>query len=554
MLHLAIVGPGLVGSEFIEQIIRSKLPFFRIVAISNSRRMLVNAHGLNPTSWSNDLAASKMETDLAALARHTASTATAVPGSRSVIIDCTSSDDVAKQYPYWLGLGLNIVTPNKKAFSGDAALWRDIFEAAKKSNSRVFHESTVGAGLPILSTLKDLVETGDTINRIEGIFSGTLSYLFNNFSSPSPATTTGASKSFSSIVTTAKSLGYTEPDPRDDLNGMDVARKVVILARVAGIGLDLKTLDVQNIVPEELRSATSADDFMKALPSGDKHFDALNEDAKKEGCVLRYVGCVDPVNGCSVKLAKYPLSHPFAALTGSDNIVAFTTKYFPSPLIIQGAGAGAAVTAFGMFSDLLKIARINGHNLSAVPSRSLDNSSAPSFSFIKRLALVSLLSNPSKKPGCDYLIVDVREPAEFRKLHIRTAQNVPSTRLLANDTTDDRFLALIRSAQREAAVGDGAADVAGDNNSEVVIEPGNRDKHDDGNGDQGDDGSLARYLIFHCNLSLIRGPAAAARAVEVLARTGNTAVTVSLLDGGYAEWKREYANNRRLMVSASRVP
>ncbi|KAI8591368.1 homoserine dehydrogenase-domain-containing protein [Geranomyces variabilis] len=357
MLNLAIIGPGLVGSEFIAQITRAKLSFVRIVAISNSRHMLLNAHGLSPASWTSDLAASSTQADLAELARHTASTAAATPGSRSVIVDCTSSEHVAQRYPEWLDQGLSIVTPNKKAFSGEAALWKDIFGAAKRSKSLVLHESTVGAGLPILSTLKDLVETGDSISRIEGIFSGTLSYLFNNFSSPSPA---AASASFSSIVTKAKSLGYTEPDPRDDLNGMDVARKVVILARVAGLELDLNTLEVQNIVPKELQTAASADEFMAALPSADKHFDALNEEAWKEGCVLRYVGCVDPVNGCSVKLAKYPLSHPFAALTGSDNIVAFTTSYFPSPLIIQGAGAGAAVTSFGMFSDLLKISRVHG--------------------------------------------------------------------------------------------------------------------------------------------------------------------------------------------------
>ncbi|KAJ2129771.1 Homoserine dehydrogenase, partial [Coemansia sp. RSA 921] len=150
--------------------------------------------------------------------------------------------------------------------------------------------------------------------------------------------------------------GYTEPDPRDDLNGMDVARKVTILGRVAGYELSTNTLPVENIVPEELRSVSTADEFMARLPEFDEHFKKLNDEALASGSVLRYVGMVDGVNNqSSVKLARYPLDHPFASLKGSDNIIAFTTERFPNPLIVQGAGAGAAVTAFGIFSDLIKV-------------------------------------------------------------------------------------------------------------------------------------------------------------------------------------------------------
>ncbi|KND01989.1 homoserine dehydrogenase [Spizellomyces punctatus DAOM BR117] len=343
-LNLAIIGPGLVGSEFISQV--AKTPYIKLIAIANSTRMLLHQTGTSATTWKADLTASQTATDLKALIDHAAAR------QPCVVVDCTSSEAVATSYPEWLDKGLHVVTPNKKAFSGDLGLWKKITENKK---SLVYHESTVGAGLPILSTLKDLVETGDEIVRIEGIFSGTLSYIFNNFSS-----TAGSSGQFSKTVTVAKELGYTEPDPRDDLNGMDVARKVVILGRVAGIDLDLSTLPVENIVPEALRGVPTADEFMSKLPTFDDHFEQLNQAALKENSVLRYVGLVDPNGNSSVKLMKYPASHPFASLKGSDNIIAFTTKRFPNPLIVQGAGAGAAVTAFGMFADVLKIARILG--------------------------------------------------------------------------------------------------------------------------------------------------------------------------------------------------
>lgn len=198
-----------------------------------------------------------------------------------------------------------------------------------------------------------MVNTGDEIVKIEGIFSGTLSYIFNNFS------ILGQDKpvKFSKVVAEAKKLGYTEPDPRDDLNGMDVARKVTILGRVAGLNLSIENLQLQNIVPEELRCIKTGDEFMEKITVFDDYFDKLNQDALKENSVLRYVGIVDPNGISKVILQKYPSSHPFSSLKGSDNVIAFTTKRFPNPLIIQGAGAGAAVTAFGMFSDVLKIGR-----------------------------------------------------------------------------------------------------------------------------------------------------------------------------------------------------
>ncbi|KAF9183353.1 hypothetical protein BGZ51_002736 [Haplosporangium sp. Z 767] len=352
VVNVAIVGVGLVGSEFICQVLSTQSKKIAVVAVANSRQFLTSSSPLTD-SWKEDLtggSASKPFT----LDAFTASLAASKATNPTVVLDCTSNEAVAAYYPTWLEGGFHVVTPNKKAFSGDLALYKKIKELSSQPGSpMVYHESTVGAGLPVINTLNDLVQTGDKIVKIEGIFSGTLSYIFNNFST---LDATAKPVKFSEVVSVAKDLGYTEPDPRDDLNGMDVARKVIILGRVAGLDLTQETVQVENIVPELLRNA-SPEEFMTKLPEFDAHFEKLNQEAIQNGQVLRYVGLVDPVHGkSSVTLARYPSSHPFASLKGSDNIIAFTTERFPSPLIIQGAGAGAAVTAFGIYTDILKIA------------------------------------------------------------------------------------------------------------------------------------------------------------------------------------------------------
>lgn len=206
----------------------------------------------------------------------------------------------------------------------------------------------------MIATLQHLVQTGDRVRRIEGIFSGTLSYIFNTFGTDE--------RSFSEVVAAAKAQGFTEPDPRDDLAGMDVARKVTILAREAGLPLELDQVSVQSLVPEPLRTLRSADEFMARLPEFDHEMtEALNA-AREAGECLRCVGVVDVEGGEGrVELKRYPTSHPFAQLSGSDNIIAFTTqRYSAQPLIIRGPGAGAEVTAGGVFSDLLRLAAYLG--------------------------------------------------------------------------------------------------------------------------------------------------------------------------------------------------
>lgn len=223
----------------------------------------------------------------------------------------------------------------------------------------VYHESTVGAGLPIISTLKDFVATGDQVLRIEGVFSGTLSFLFNTFA---PVSSDGPAAKWSDVVKKAKELGYTEPDPRDDLNGMDVARKLTILARIAGLDVQSPgSFPIESLVPKELESLPEGNEgatkFVSRLHEFDDKMEAIKTGAEAEGKVVRYVGSVDiGKKEVKVGLEKFDKSSPIAGLKGSDNIISFYTKrYGAQPLIVQGSGAGGDVTAMGVTADLIKV-------------------------------------------------------------------------------------------------------------------------------------------------------------------------------------------------------
>lgn len=355
LLQIRLPGVGGVGKCFLSQLewlakhrTNRKLA---LVYISTSKKAVYNKDyssiGLDSAISSLDYAA---EAPLAPSALADFLNGTSF---KAIIVDNTSSQDVADAYPLFLSHGINIVTPNKKAFSGSYNLWRDIFSASAQAGARVFHESSVGAGLPVISTLKDLVETGDEVTKIEGVFSGTMSFLFNSF-----APTSGCGGKWSAEVKKAKALGYTEPDPRDDLNGLDVARKLTILARLAGLEVESPTsFPVQSLIPKELESVATGDEFLEKLPAFDSQMEETKAEAEREGKVVRFVGSVDVVaKQVKVGLEKFDRSHPIAALKGSDNIISFYTKrYGSNPLIIQGAGAGGEVTAMGVTSDLLKV-------------------------------------------------------------------------------------------------------------------------------------------------------------------------------------------------------
>ena len=330
-----------MGQHFISQLehVIKSYPQLSLILISRTNKCLFTedfAHTISLDTWDSDLAASKQPVlDLPGILTYLGT----APG-KCIVVDNTSSQEVAESYPSFLRNGISIVTPNKKAFSGTLGLWRDIFNAAHSSNNPsgglIYHESSVGAGLPVISTLRDLVETGDEVVKIEGVFSGTMSFLFNSF-----APLDGKGGKFSVEVGKAQKMGFTEPDPRDDLNGLDVARKLVILARIAGLDVEgTSTFPVQSLIPKELEKV-SREEFMAGLGDHqDPWMDEVRKVAEDEGKIVRSIGIVDVgKKELRVGLESFDKGHPIAALKGSDNIINFYTKrYGSNPLIIQGAG------------------------------------------------------------------------------------------------------------------------------------------------------------------------------------------------------------------------
>ncbi|EIN08492.1 hypothetical protein PUNSTDRAFT_52884 [Punctularia strigosozonata HHB-11173 SS5] len=359
-IAVAVVGTGLVGSEFVNQLLGFPKPnHFHLVSLTSSKLHLFAADGLkfeSGSDWKAQLAQSSVKPNIIDIHRELAGIVT--PGRRVILVDNTSSEEVAAFYPEFLKSGINVITPNKKAFSAGLPLYERILSASLENGSRFFNEATVGAGLPIISTLKDLVATGDKVSKIEGVFSGTMSYIFNEFSTGKPD-----GPSFSSVVKVAREKGYTEPHPGDDLNGADVARKLTILSRFipslrAALPDGYQSVSITSLVPPDLEGIATGDEFLERLPELDDNFDRTRGQAAEEGKVLRYVGVIDVASGeIKADLVQYPTTHPFAtSLGGSDNIIMFhTERYGARPLIVQGAGAGAAVTAMGVMSDLLKL-------------------------------------------------------------------------------------------------------------------------------------------------------------------------------------------------------
>ncbi|EGD99481.1 homoserine dehydrogenase [Trichophyton mentagrophytes] len=362
-IYIGVVGVGGVGSHFLSQL--SKLPNApSLVLIARSSQTLTSPapsyQAIPPADWQSAFSSGVFTKSEAWSPEQIATYLSGVPG-RAILVDNTSDPTIANSYPIFTSKGISIVTPNKKAFSSSLKLWKDIFSTATANNALVYHESTVGAGLPVLSTLRDLVNTGDKVTRIEGVFSGTLSFLFNQFSSASPPAA-GEKKKWSEVVSKAKELGYTEPDPRDDLNGMDVARKLTILARIAGLEVESpESFPIESLIPGELAKLEAGpkgtEEFMRLLPDFDGKMEDLQKKAEASGKVLRYVGSIDvPEKVVKVGLQSFDKDSAMAGLKGSDNIISFyTERYGELPLIVQGGGAGGAVTAMGVMSDLIKV-------------------------------------------------------------------------------------------------------------------------------------------------------------------------------------------------------
>jgi aspartokinase/homoserine dehydrogenase 1 len=353
-LSLGLIGPGTVGRVFLDQLgtqlarLRRDLNLdVRVRALMSSRRMLLVDGGIDLARWRELLEQGGEPADLAAFTQFVH--AEYLP--HAVIVDCTASNDVAAFYRGWLASGIHIVTPNKKANTGPLSSYRALREARKAAGSHYLYEATVGAGLPVIQTVRDLRETGDEITSIEGILSGTLAYLFNVYNGEEP---------FSKVVSAARARGYTEPDPRDDLSGTDVARKLIILGREMGLDLEIGDVEVESLVPGDLTKC-SIEEFLERLPEYDATLRKRYEAARAQGKVLRYVARLESGGRATVGLTQLDVRHAFANIALTDNVVRFATRrYCDNPLIVQGPGAGPEVTAGGVFADLLRLSAYLG--------------------------------------------------------------------------------------------------------------------------------------------------------------------------------------------------
>ena len=347
-LNLFVMGVGNVGARFLEQIkkqnqyLKTELKLnVRVIGISNSKSMVFNEDGIPLENWETEL--SKGEKAAKALFIKTVNK---LNYRNSIFVDNTASKEVAETYATYLINSIAVVTCNKIACSSNYKSYQELKRLSKKYNAPFLFETNVGAGLPILDTLRHLIISGDKINKIQAVLSGSLNFVFNNFNDKT---------TFHDVVKQAQEEGYTEPDPTIDLSGIDVMRKILILARESGYKLEIDEIENDSFLPEESLNPNSNDAFFQSLKKYEEDFQKIYANASKKECKLKYVAQFK--NGkASVGLQQIPKGHDFYNLEGSDNIVLFYTERYPNqPLIIKGAGAGADVTASGIFADVIRI-------------------------------------------------------------------------------------------------------------------------------------------------------------------------------------------------------
>ncbi len=349
-INVFLCGTGLIGKTLIKQI-AAQAPILgeklgldvRIVGVRNQAHQLLNPLGIPAEQAFETLQKHPCTSDVASFVQQIRE----LNLPSSVFVDCTASEEVARQYQPLLEASIALVTPSKRAQAGEAAHFSTLKQLARKRGVAFLYEASVGAGLPIIGTLNDLLRSGDSIVRIEAVLSGTLSFIFNSLS---------AECSFSRAVTEARQRGYTEPDPRDDLNGLDAARKLVILARECGLDLDLSQVQIEPLLSAAFLAIPTAAEFLEKLPQLDAEYALRVREAQARSCSLRYVGVLE--NGkAQLALRAVPAMHPLHALSGNDNMVIFTTeRYRQQPLVVKGPGAGAEVTAAAVFADIIRIA------------------------------------------------------------------------------------------------------------------------------------------------------------------------------------------------------
>ncbi|AXJ01208.1 aspartate kinase [Cyclonatronum proteinivorum] len=348
--NLFFIGVGLIGSTAIDMLLKQRDKLretlkidLRIIGMCNSRKMLFDLNGIDENDWKQQLDKKGGPQTLDAFLEHAASLN--LPGS--IMVDCTSAEEVAARYHGILKNSISIVTPNKKACSGSMARYQALHREALRRDVSLLYETNVGAGLPLIKTLQEMHHTGDTIHSVEGVLSGTLSYLFNEYDGSRP---------FSQLVGEAREKGFTEPDPRDDLNGMDVARKLLILAREIGLTLELADIQMEPLLPASLFDAPDTEAFLQDLPSVDEAFKARYEEARGAGKKLRYIAKVS-AEGARISLQHVDETHPCYGLQSTDNLILIHSDcYSNRPMVVAGPGAGPKVTASGVVGDIIKSA------------------------------------------------------------------------------------------------------------------------------------------------------------------------------------------------------
>jgi aspartokinase/homoserine dehydrogenase 1 len=348
-IHLFVAGTGTIAKSLLSQIAGHREVLNRemnleieVCGLTNTRERALDPNGIDLDRWQDALKQNPDAKDINSYVQQIRD----YNLHNTIFVDCTASGHVARLYPKLLTSNISVVTANKLGTAGDLSLYESITEAVNAGRAKFLYETNVGAGLPILGTLADLRRSGDKIEKIEGVVSGTLSYIFTTLRSGQP---------FSEIIRQAKQSGYTEPDPREDLSGSDFARKFLILARDLGYKLNFKDIEYENLVPEALRGEMDTETFLDKLKEFDADFETRQQEAKSNQEVLCYLGRLE--NGkIHIGLSAVPDTSPIATLTGTENLISFTTeRYKANPLIVRGPGAGAEVTAGGVFADILRL-------------------------------------------------------------------------------------------------------------------------------------------------------------------------------------------------------
>lgn len=341
-IGVVLLGTGAVGQVLLQQLGPASRAGVALVGVANSRKQVADQNGLSVANARAQLDSRGESRDDEALL----AALDAFQCDRRVIIDATASVEVADKHAEWLRAGFDVVTANKPAVGGALTAWQAVQNGARAGDSSYGDSATVGAGLPVLSTLRRLRGAGDRLLALEGVFSGSLSWLFNHFDGTRP---------FSALLAEARAWGYTEPDPRADLSGGDVARKLLILARASGYALDEHEVEIENLVPPELRDV-DADTFRARASELDEALAARLNAARANGKELRFLAQLDARGHARVGLCEVDATHPAARLSGCDNLFALTTtRYHARPLVIQGAGAGPEVTAQALLADVLAL-------------------------------------------------------------------------------------------------------------------------------------------------------------------------------------------------------